>query len=682
MSISIKSITVSVAGASSNMFKIEIDGAKYRLDNFTLTQRLLSPNKLSFSMYKDPLEDISETQFTVCSTIIGKPVTLMLQTDPMEQEIPTFSDGGKMKEIEFKGVIISATGSRSETQYRVDVEACGWESLLNDNPCCKSYEEKKLQEIAEDVLDGCGDLEFEVNPRYTEIIPYTLQYNENHYQFLQRLACRYGEWLFSNGKKLFFGKMPEGDSVTLFYPSKDIPTYHIKMQMQHVPFKLISNSYQENDYKMKEGKDDMTKFYNDLNESVYKASEENYQKETFQNLHLGGYAEEDSRKKILDVVSKVQARGAKAGMLIYEGQTYCSKLNIGNKLIIQDNYISDEITNNKSDVSQDEIIIIGVTHSFSSDERYSNWFRGIPATCDYPPYLDREAYPRCPPCRAKVHDTEDPKKLGRIRVQFDWQLEQEWDMISPWLRIVQSYGGLDKGANIVPEVNEEVLIDFEGGNGERPYVSGTFFNGKDHPDKKWYPGENEVKAIRTKNGHTIEVHDKGKGGYIKIYDNKKNNYVITLSTDQKLIKLHSSGNIELDADNDIIMRAGHDMKIDVANRFEHTVGETLYTNSIEGGLVTTETQNVDITVKEHSKIYSQTKEEEAADEYYFSNRLGGFSMGQADNCFGIYASENLSIKVEDNFGVDAESYIMNASGNAFLTSDGNIEIAASEVHMN
>jgi hypothetical protein len=120
----------------------------------------------------------------------------------------------------------------------------------------------------------------------------------------------------------------------------------------------------------------------------------------------------------------------------------------------------------------------------------------------------------------------------------------------------------------------------------------------------------------------------------------------------------------------------------VANRFEHTVGETLYTNSIECGLVTTETQNVDITVKEHSKIYSQTKEEEASDEYYFSNRLGGFSMGQADNCFGIYASENLSIKVEDSFGVDAESYIMNASGNAFLTSDGNIEIAASEVHMN
>ena len=580
MSISIKSITVSIAGTSSNMFKIELDGSKFRLDNFAFSQQLLAPNTLSFSMYKDPLEDISETQFTVCSSIIGKPVMLMLQTDPMEQEIPTFSDGGKMKEIEFKGLIISAAGNRSETQYRVDVEAVGWEALLNNNPSCKSYEEKNLQEIAEDVLTDCGELDFEVKPRYADVIPYTLQYNETHYQFLCRLACRYGEWLFSNGKKLIFGKMPEGESVTLFYPSKDIPSYNIRMQTRHVPFKLISNSYQENDYKMKEGKDEMVTFYNKLNESVYNASADIFQKETFQNLHYGGYAEEDSREKILDLAAKTQGRGAKAGMLIYEGQTYCSKLNIGNKLIIQDNYITDEITNSKSDVSQDEIIIIGVVHHFSSDERYSNHFRGIPATCDYPPYFDPQAYPHCPPCRARVHDTEDPKKLGRIRVQFDWQIEQEWDMVSPWLRIVQPYGGLDKGANIVPEVNEEVLVSFEGGNGERPYVSGTFFNGKDHPDEKWYPGENEVKALRTRNGHTIEVHDKGKGGYIKIYDNKKNNYVITFSTDRKLIRLQSSGNIELDAANDIIMHAGRNIDIQADKDMYENVGENHETNTL------------------------------------------------------------------------------------------------------
>jgi uncharacterized protein involved in type VI secretion and phage assembly len=132
----------------------------------------------------------------------------------------------------------------------------------------------------------------------------------------------------------------------------------------------------------------------------------------------------------------------------------------------------------------------------------------------------------------------------------------------------------------VPEVNEEVLVSFEGGNGERPYVSGTFFNGKDHPDEKWYPGENEVKALRTRNGHTIEVHDKGKGGYIKIYDNKKNNYVITFSTDRKLIRLQSSGNIELDAANDIIMHAGRNIDIQADKDMYETVGENHETNTL------------------------------------------------------------------------------------------------------
>ena len=51
-------------------------------------------------------------------------------------------------------------------------------------------------------------------------------------------------------------------------------------------------------------------------------------------------------------------------------------------------------------------------------------------------------------------------------------------------------------------------------------------------------------------------YSKGEGndGYIRIYDNEKENYILTFSTDQKLIKLESAGNIELIAQNDIIMQ--------------------------------------------------------------------------------------------------------------------------------
>ena len=65
------------------------------------------------------------------------------------------------------------------------------------------------------------------------------------------------------------------------------------------------------------------------------------------------------------------------------------------------------------------------------------------------------------------------------------------------------------------------MIDFEGGNAERPYVKGTLFNGVGNPDGKWLPGNNQIKAIRTRNGHTIEIHDEGNDGFIRIYDNKK-----------------------------------------------------------------------------------------------------------------------------------------------------------------
>lgn len=61
-------------------------------------------------------------------------------------------------------------------------------------------------------------------------------------------------------------------------------------------------------------------------------------KATLQNLHSGGFADSDSRSTVLNISTKTQARGEKAGMLTYSGMTYCSQLRIGSILIIQDNF--------------------------------------------------------------------------------------------------------------------------------------------------------------------------------------------------------------------------------------------------------------------------------------------------------------------------------------------------------
>lgn len=575
MSISVKNITVNIDGTPSSGFYIPLDDTKWRLDNFTLYQSLLTYNTLSFSMHKVPEESINETKFAVCGQLIGKEITLNLETDNIEN-LSFLLNQEKTAEISFRGVIFSASGSRRGTMYTVDVEARSWEALLDDNPNCKSFEGQTLNEIVNDVVgEYNSQIQPEIDARFKEPIAYCVQYNETNYQFLQRLARRYGEWLYDDGTNMVFGQLKEQDAVKLNYPSKDIPSYNMDLRMLPVAFNHVASSYNAYDSTTKDGLSEMQRSYNELGDSAFEASQNCFLKQTLQNLHSGGFADEDGREIVLNVSTKTQARGEKAEMLVYSGNTYCSKLKIGSTLTIVDNYITDNILGLKSDVEQCEILITELVHTFSADETYSNRFVGIPSACDYPPYINGDVYPTAPSCRAKVTDNEDPMDWGRIRVQFDWQAQLDESMMTPWLRIAQPYAGGGKGFSFIPEIGEEVMVDFEGGNAERPYVKGTLFNGVDNPDSSWLPGNNshnQVKAIRTRNGHTIEIHDEGNDGYIRIYDNQKNNYILTFSTDQKLIKLQSSGNIELVAKNDIIMSAGHDMKISVGNNRTLNVG--------------------------------------------------------------------------------------------------------------
>ena len=231
MSISIKSITVAIDGTPSQNFEIELQGIQYHMDNFSLSEKLLQPSSLSFTMHRGPEEHLQEVQFQVCGDIIGKDITLSLETENIEQQ-SLGSGGEKTADIEFKGVIVSASGSRAGSEFNIAVEAYSHDALLDDNPTCKSFEMMTLADIVNDVLsDYSGEMQIVVDPRFTEVIPYCVQYNETNYQFLRRLAMRYGEWMYNDGRQLVFGNLVEQDHVTLNYPGQDIPNYYVDLKM-------------------------------------------------------------------------------------------------------------------------------------------------------------------------------------------------------------------------------------------------------------------------------------------------------------------------------------------------------------------------------------------------------------------------------------------------------------------
>ena len=73
-------------------------------------------------------------------------------------------------------------------------------------------------------------------------------------------------------------------------------------------------------------------------------------------------------------------------------------------------------------------------------------------------------------------------RFGRVKVQFHWDREGRSDEHSScWIRVAQPVGGSGAARSGSREVGDEVLVAFEQGDPDRPYVVGRLFDGDDRP---------------------------------------------------------------------------------------------------------------------------------------------------------------------------------------------------------
>jgi hypothetical protein len=100
----------------------------------------------------------------------------------------------------------------------------------------------------------------------------------------------------------------------------------------------------------------------------------------------------------------------------------------------------------------------------------------------------------------------DPKNLGQVQVMFPW-LNPSY--ISAWCRVMQ-IGASKAGAGFlwVPEIGDEVLIGFDRGFIDKPYVIGNLFNGVAMPiPPPSVEGLVANRRIASRMGHTIQFND-------------------------------------------------------------------------------------------------------------------------------------------------------------------------------
>jgi len=178
-----------------------------------------------------------------------------------------------------------------------------------------------------------------------------------------------------------------------------------------------------------------------------------------------------------------------------------------------------------------------------------------------------------------VTNNQDPDNLGRVKVRFPWLSESEE---SHWARLAVPMGGKERGTYFLPEVDDEVLVAFEHGDPRFPYVLGALWNGQDTPPSSNSDGKNNLRLIKSRSGHLIQLNDEDGKETIEIVDKSGNNSIVidtasntvTITSDKDIALSAAQGTIKLEAQN-IELKSSADTKIEAGAGMDVKASATL-----------------------------------------------------------------------------------------------------------
>ncbi|MER5705909.1 VgrG-related protein [Micromonospora sp. NPDC002296] len=152
-------------------------------------------------------------------------------------------------------------------------------------------------------------------------------------------------------------------------------------------------------------------------------------------------------------------------------------------------------------------------------------------------------------------DRRHPERVGQgwVRLRFPW-LTDAPDYETDWVRTVQ-LGGVGGGGVFCPEVNDEVLVGFEQGLLDRPYVIGGLYNGVDKPSPHdgalvdASSGRVNRRSFASRSGDRIEFLESqlpaGPRG-IRLCTSR-DRLTVHLDERRTAVTIHSDGSVEIEA---------------------------------------------------------------------------------------------------------------------------------------
>ncbi len=428
---------------------------------------------------------------------------------------------------DFEGIItqVEMVGSMGETGG-VAIHGTSPTILYENNRTLDSWMDQSLSTIIKEATQEYGKVNLVSNPKYAAPIPYMAQYNESVFDFMNRLSALYGEWFYYDGTKVYFGKPDRDNTEKIVY---DMDLEEVRLVANLVPGKSARYDYVAQENKQHNA-DTPAKpdGMNDLQSIAHSCSEKAYTAKTTSaaDPHVTDKTELDEQMRIVKNASG-------ANLLNIKG--------IGNTCRIRIGEIIDVSFPDRMKLPPlGKFRIVGIEHEVRRDGHYSNSFVGVPDGTVHIPVPDVKR-PLALPELATVKGNNDNKGQGRVKVAFDWQKNGK---TTNWIRVQTPNAGVsgavpkNRGWVFVPEVGDQVMVSYEHGNPDRPYVTGSVFHSG---SGKGGDKDNKVKSIITRSGNAI------------IFDDETGSIVITDQTGKQLIMLDGTDAITVMAKRSITL---------------------------------------------------------------------------------------------------------------------------------
>ena len=138
-------------------------------------------------------------------------------------------------------------------------------------------------------------------------------------------------------------------------------------------------------------------------------------------------------------------------------------------------------------------------------------------------------------------------KYGRIKVKFHWdRIGKKDEKASCWVRTVMPWTGKNWGMIAIPRIGQEVVIQFEEGNPDRPVCTGMLYNAETMPPYA-------LPENMTQSG--VKTRSTKKGG-----DANFNELVFEDKLGEEFIRFHAEKNYFQTVENDAVIEIGLEKK--------------------------------------------------------------------------------------------------------------------------